>query len=816
LKNLPDIPLKLWWGSFLLFSSVYLLLAFLPYTHVALVQAPPYRWVVWFVAHYALLYWIACFAGLLAFQPRRGNWVVGIFLLVQVGAGLFLPRFMSNLPCNGRDYAWSVGLLLVVVGMCASELVKQDVPAAEERALWGYSTGLAAAIAVAVLAGVGEAHAYGLGFSASTLGRVELTVWSVAAHLLVALCGISVLNLVHIASRNRRIARRWLITALFIAGFWFGLARFLESSLSLHGWRAQLFAGLLAASVVLLVASVAAPSSELFRNIVRNPFPRRVVSLLLCAALGFVIVWFPAYIDGSDWNGFLQSVVVLCCWLGLSRVAYALRPPRANYSLVAIAAVMLAAVFAFKSLQATEIFWSKALGSTDDEIARALVAYAGQDASFNLVHQLLNRPHQSDCGELCRMLREYTNIRDAQAKSSVNLVEDLKPTTGERPDIFIFVVDSLRPDYLGAYNNKVDFTPHLDEFARDSIVIHNAFTQYAGTSLSEPAIWSGMELLHAHYMQPFSKINSLQKLATTDGYSMLVSWDDVLRQLLPADGDMTKLDTDKTLWTEFEVCSTIQQTEQALDAGATHGRPVFFYAQPKNVHQFAHNHLPGPRVTGWQNRSGFNNRVAYEVHQVDDCMGAFFAYLKSRHRYDNSIIILTSDHGDATGEFGRSSHSLSLYPEVMRVPLLIHLPQEMRRKLVYDEQRISALTDIAPTLYYLLGHRPIVANPLFGRPVLAENLDELRSYHRDELFLASDERAVFGVLADHGRYFYATYDSPPNSYLYDLAHDPDGVRDVLTPDLKKEYDQQVITHLQAVADFYGYRPTLSTLVAAGN
>ena len=44
--------------------------------------------------------------------------------------------------------------------------------------------------------------------------------------------------------------------------------------------------------------------------------------------------------------------------------------------------------------------------------------------------------------------------------------------------------------------------------------------------------------------------------------------------------------------------------------------------------------------------------------------------------------------------------------------------------------------------------------------------------------------AAYGLLAGNGRYFYATYDSPAQSYLYDLATDPDGTQDTLTPALK--------------------------------
>jgi arylsulfatase A-like enzyme len=374
----------------------------------------------------------------------------------------------------------------------------------------------------------------------------------------------------------------------------------------------------------------------------------------------------------------------------------------------------------------------------------------------------------------------------------------------------------MRPDYLGAYNPKATFTPNLDALARDSVVVRNVYTPYAGTSLSEPAIWAGALLLHAHFLEPFERVNSLEKLLKTDGYQMVVSYDEILREILSPSDDLIKLDTDKKLWNQLEICSTVEQAENALDQRSDRARPIFFYAQPKNVHQFARNNMPLAKAQSWPAHPGFNYRISFELHQVDDCLGGFIGWLKARGLYDNSIIVVTSDHGDATGEFGRNSHSLVIYPEIMRVPLMVHLPKTMRERFLHDDQRVSALIDITPSLYYLLGHRPIVGNPLFGHPLLMETLDELRSYHRDDLFMASDVRAAYGILADNGRYFYATYDSPAESYLYDLVGDPNGEHNILTSALKKHYDEQVIEHLHEIADFYGYKPGIGSLLGSAH
>jgi arylsulfatase A-like enzyme len=297
---------------------------------------------------------------------------------------------------------------------------------------------------------------------------------------------------------------------------------------------------------------------------------------------------------------------------------------------------------------------------------------------------------------------------------------------------------------------------------------------------------------------------------------LVASYDTVLKQLFTPTDQVVKLDTDKDLWNRYEACSTVSELESHLDSRPDKASPVLFYAQPMNVHQFARNDVPSPTSQHWPDRPGLSTRITYEVHWVDSCLGGFFDYLKQRRMYDNSIIVVTSDHGDATGELGRISHSTSIWPEIMRVPLIIHLPNAMRQGLVYDDARLSTLTDIAPTLYYLLGHRPIRQNPLYGRPLLAEKKAELDAYPQRDLLLASDVRAVYGILTADGLYLYTTYDSPSQSYLFDLSVDPNAQHDILTAPLKQRYDEQIIERLQLVGDYYGYKPGVGSLLASTN
>ncbi len=813
---------RLFWGTYLVFTSVYCLLAFLPYTYIALIKAPPYEWMPWFAQHQGILYLgglVALFAADYVQQRKKPSLAL---YSVLAAAGLFLlwRPFLVALPNNWTAYAWSLvslaPLVLISVNDLKTNRLTVEVP--RQISQFAYSTAIIAGICTAVVYAIGsEIHTF---YDRRSLtldwGRVEVIAWSLISHVLIAVVIFSILNIIRLISA-RSLRPRTLsfsLTMVFVAiALGVVLAKFLDGALTFSGTAAYFYAGALATSITLFIASAVMPFVS-GRGRPTHTDRDKVAVWVIAAGVTILALALPILVGGGDWNGVLEGTFAILVWIVVGACVIAIRPARASYSLVTILAVVSLCAFAYKALQETEIVWAKPLGSTDDEVSIAMETYAVQDASFQLAHHILGNARKQPCGDLCRILREYTNIRDAQAKVDVQLVDALKPSNGVRPNIFIFVIDSLRPDYLGAYNPKVDFTPNLDAFARENIALRNVYTQYAGTTLSEPAIWSGALLLHAHYLQPFSKVNSLEKLAKADAYKMVVSYDTVLSQILSPTDDMVKLDTDKPLWNRFEACSTIKQTESVLNARGHGDPPVLFYAQPMNVHQFAHNDLPMIGDDHWRMRTGFSNRIAHEVWQLDSCMGDFFHYLKVTGLYGDSIVIVTADHGDATGEFGRSSHSLSIYPEIMRVPLLIHLPPNMRREFIYDDTHLSALTDITPSLYYLLGHRPIRANALFGHPLFVESREELTKERRDELFLASDERAVYGMLTENGRFLFTTYDSPPQSFLFDLERDPNAQHNILTDMTKRGFDQQIIEHLHAVADFYGYKPGVGSLLAA--
>ncbi|MCX6620357.1 MAG: sulfatase-like hydrolase/transferase, partial [Acidobacteria bacterium] len=318
------------------------------------------------------------------------------------------------------------------------------------------------------------------------------------------------------------------------------------------------------------------------------------------------------------------------------------------------------------------------------------------------------------------------------------------------PNIFILVVDSMRRDYLAPYNDKVTFTPAIDRFAKESAVMRNAFSRYGGTGLSEPSIWSGSMLVHKQYVTPFHPMNSLEKLLDTFGYTKYISVDTILRAILKPGATTVELDRGiQNMNYDFGV--SLKDLAGKLDQTKGQG-PVFAYTQPQNLHISVINRA-SRSVPAGEAYPGFDAPYASRMKRVDQAFGEFIAFLKSRGLYENSIVVLTADHGDSLGEDGRWGHAYSLYPEVLRIPLLIHLPERLRAGVWADTRSVAFSTDITPSLYYLLGQRPIQKNELYGRPLFTATPAEQNQYRREDVLVASSYAPVYGIL-HRGRELY--------------------------------------------------------------
>ncbi len=323
------------------------------------------------------------------------------------------------------------------------------------------------------------------------------------------------------------------------------------------------------------------------------------------------------------------------------------------------------------------------------------------------------------------------------------------------------------------------FTPAIDAFARESVVFQRAITRYGATGLSEPSIWVGGLLAHKQYVMPFAPMNALHKLLAADGYQRFVSRDTILRTIMPVDELDVELDAGVQNM-DYDLCRSLDDLRARVSGRSRTDRPIFAYTQPQNIH-IARITREGSSVPGGAAYPGFHAPYAARVQQMDACFGGFVQFLRDEGLYDDSLILLTSDHGDSLGENGRWGHAYTIFPEILRVPLVVHLPQAWRTQVTCDTDAVASLVDITPSLYYLLGHRPVASRPVFGRPLCTDTPRERTLTRRDSYMVASSYGPVYGILRGNGRWLYIADGVNYADYYYDLTADPAGLHNLVTP-----------------------------------
>ena len=138
-----------------------------------------------------------------------------------------------------------------------------------------------------------------------------------------------------------------------------------------------------------------------------------------------------------------------------------------------------------------------------------------------------------------------------------------------------------------------------------------------------------------------------------------------------------------------------------------------FFAQSEEVMQFKRTFpadVLDPLV------AKYDGGIAY----LDDQIGLLNAHLRQLGVYDETMIIITADHGEAFGEHILMGHGVSVYDDQIHVPLLIKWPRGITRPA--DPLPVSGV-DIKPTILEVAGLKPgerVSGRSLLGKPESGE------------------------------------------------------------------------------------------------
>lgn len=753
------LTVQIWFLAFFLVSSLCFLLAYIPFTNENLFKGALFPQLIVFTHIQPWLFAATVVLTAVVFRAdlrgdRRMTWLFGA-LAIGAAATLIRSPFRNLEDDPSAGLAWSLMALAPLIAWPVLASRPLFGPAGEDSTIEphrAFDAAWQSAVFVVLLSG-----AIAWGKTGGGIPFKPVLEWSLPGHLAVSLGLFVMLVWIRAVARSFASAGRaeFVLIHIFVAvgAGLFSLA-VLSSAATFSGTPARIYAACFGIAVSSFIRTM--------RDGTRKQRSWRGATVVLClAGIGCGAVVLIKAITPVDWNFLFQKLIAAGAWLAAFLILYRKPMVFSGYRVPAFVALLVAVGVAlvYRELQATPL-----VGGKDS----ALEHYAGYDASFRLMRDMIGvRASESDV-DFYRFLSANTNIgRSVEVKpATMDLVDALAPTAGAKPHIFLFVIDSLRRDYLSAYNSAVHFTPQLNEFAHDSVVFENAFTRYGGTGLSEPSIWAGGLMLHKQYVLPFAPMNALAKLVKADGYQPLISRDAILNTILGPWPGMTELDQDKQNM-NYTLCGTLNELQGRMSKAMPRD-PMFVYSQSQDIH-ISVIQREGAKTVDSKSYEGFYAPYASRISRLDACFGEFVHELRARGVYDHSIIIVTADHGDSLGEDGRWGHAYTIYPEIVRVPLVIHLPKEMQGRFAYDQKAPAFLTDITPSLYYLLGHRPVRTSPMFGRPLFADSDRGAPPAPRDPYFVASSYGAVYGALSADGRSLYVADSTENRDHVFELS-----------------------------------------------
>jgi lipoteichoic acid synthase len=153
------------------------------------------------------------------------------------------------------------------------------------------------------------------------------------------------------------------------------------------------------------------------------------------------------------------------------------------------------------------------------------------------------------------------------------------------------------------------------------------------------------------------------------------------------------------------------------------------------------------------------NRYLNGVRATDALIGQLARALDEMNLSDNTLFIITGDHGEAFGEHGQFLHGFSVYEEETHIPLMIVNPKLIPHEITVNG--ISRHVDLAPTLVDLLGYET---------PQEWQGCTLLASAPRRAYLFARNGDMSLGVV--DGNYKYIDNLTTNRRELYDLKTDP--------------------------------------------
>lgn len=307
---------------------------------------------------------------------------------------------------------------------------------------------------------------------------------------------------------------------------------------------------------------------------------------------------------------------------------------------------------------------------------------------------------------------------------------------GERPNLIIYLVDTLRADHLGCYGYARPTSPRIDRFAADAVLFENGRAQSSWTKPAVAAVLTGLyPVAHGAELRAERIHESVETLAerlqaagyetalfTTNGnvsarFGFDQGWDS-FRFMTRREGRKRKHYAAAEM--NGEIFAWLAERERRHPT-----RPLFLFVHTLDPHdpyrpreEFRRRLAPAVDVeaaccrrsnelaalTGAAAVKQAADAMALydaEIAQNDAAFGDFLDELERRGLAATSAVLLTADHGEEFLDHGGWKHGFTLYEEMLHIPFVLRLPagRGAGRTIATAVDQV----DIAPTLLALAG-----------------------------------------------------------------------------------------------------------------
>jgi len=377
-------------------------------------------------------------------------------------------------------------------------------------------------------------------------------------------------------------------------------------------------------------------------------------------------------------------------------------------------------------------------------------------------------------------------------------------------NVILFTIDTLRKDVLGCYGNKNKLTPFIDSLQERYLKFTNMQATGPYTQASFPGILTSSYYLEYGREKKLSPKKTLisevlkRSGITTAGFhsnpyvSDYFGWNrgwDVFYDSMEAE-----VSQEVPYIKGDEINKKVDEWLSSYIKGGEY-RPFFLWLHYMDVHEpyvperkYLDMVDPSINLSKEEMFDLFKNTLLKRdlsdkdkvellkklyfahVREVDGYVEEFFNLLKKLDLLENSVIIMSSDHGDEFGEHGGLSHDGKMYSELINVPFLIFDYQKDKDEV--SDTLVSNI-DIPPTIVHLFGLEP--EENFKGYSVLP-----LKDYPEKGCFgEAIGKKSAHETETDRPIYYYQKkelkiiYRESMDSWeMYDLKEDPQELNNI--------------------------------------